>query len=54
MFSVASLGHKRGSSTNENTPWLNSPENSYYTSKYHSEMEVWRGIEESNAVIIFR
>tara|TARA_B100000575_G_C23050986_1_gene605003 strand:- start:61 stop:1086 length:1026 start_codon:yes stop_codon:yes gene_type:complete len=55
VSSVASLGHPRdGSSTNENTPWLNSPENSYYAlSKYHSEMEVWRGIEEGlNAVII--
>ena len=55
VSSVASLGRPRdGSSTNENTPWLNSPENSYYAlSKYHSEMEVWRGIEEGlNAVII--
>ena len=55
VSSVASLGHPRdGSSTNENTPWLNGPENSYYAlSKYHSEMEVWRGIEEGlNAVII--
>ena len=55
VSSVASLGRPRdGSSTNENTPWLNSPENSYYAlSKYHSEMEVWRGIEEGlNAVIV--
>ena len=55
VSSVASLGRQKdGSSTNENTPWLNSPENSYYAlSKYHSEMEVWRGIEEGlNAVII--
>ena len=55
ISSVASLGcPKDGSSTNENTYWLNSPENSYYSlSKYYSEMEVWRGIEEGlNAVIV--
>ena len=44
---------KEDASSNENT-WLSSPENSYYgLSKYHSEMEVWRGIEEGlNAVIV--
>ena len=55
ISSVASLGcPKDSSSTNENTYWLNSPENSYYSlSKYYSEMEVWRGIEEGlNAVIV--
>ena len=55
ISSVASLGcPKDDSSTNENTYWLNSPENSYYSlSKYYSEMEVWRGIEEGlNAVIV--
>jgi len=55
VSSVTSLGRPRDdSSTNENTPWLNGPETSYYAlSKYHSEMEVWRGIEEGlNAVII--
>ena len=55
VSSVASLGHSRGlASTAENTTWVSSPENSYYAlSKYHSEMEVWRGIEEGlNAVIV--
>ena len=55
VSSVASLGRPRYcASTDENTPWVSSPENSYYgLSKYHSEMEVWRGIEEGlNAVIV--
>lgn len=55
VSSVASLGRTRDwASTDENTHWVNSPENSYYAlSKYHSEMEVWRGIEEGlNAVIV--
>ena len=55
VSSVASLGRPRDcASTDENTPWVSSPENSYYAlSKYHSEMEVWRGIEEGlNAVIV--
>ena len=55
VSSVAAIGCSRdGSSIDENTLWINSPENSYYAlSKYHSEMEVWRGVEEGlNAVII--
>jgi len=55
VSSVASLGQPKDcASTDENTHWVSSPENSYYAlSKYHSEMEVWRGIEEGlNAVII--
>ena len=55
VSSVASLGRPiYCGSTDENTPWVSSPENSYYRlSKYHSEMEVWRGIEEGlNAVIV--
>ena len=55
VSSVASLGRPRDcASTDENTHWVSSPENSYYAlSKYHSEMEVWRGIEEGlNAVIV--
>jgi len=38
----------------ENTPWVASTKNSNYTiSKYASEQEVWRGIEEGlNAVIV--
>ena len=55
VSSVASLGRPRYcTSTDENTPWVSSTENSYYAlSKYHSEMEVWRGIEEGlNAVVV--
>lgn len=55
VSSVAAIGCSRdGGSIDENTLWTSSPENSYYAlSKYHSEMEVWRGIEEGlNAVII--
>ena len=55
VSSVASLGRPRDcASTDEKTPWVSNPENSYYAlSKYHSEMEVWRGIEEGlNAVIV--
>ena len=55
VSSVASLGRPINcASTDENTFWVSSPENSYYAlSKYHSEMEVWRGIEEGlNAVIV--
>ena len=55
VSSVASLGRPRDcASSDEKTPWVSSPENSYYAlSKYHSEMEVWRGIEEGlNAVIV--
>lgn len=60
--SVAAIGnpvhllhtsHREGEIT-ENTPWVASPKNSNYTiSKYASEQEVWRGIEEGlNAVIV--
>jgi len=55
VSSVAAIGRPReGSSVNENTPWITSPENSNYAlSKYCSEMEVWRGVEEGlNAVIV--
>ena len=55
VSSVASLGRPSdGAASNENSPWVNSPENSCYAqSKYYSEIEVWRGVEEGlNAVII--
>ena len=55
VSSVAAIG-RTGNSTiiNEETPWLDGPENSNYAiSKYHSQLEVWRGIEEGlHAVII--
>ncbi len=55
VSSVAAIGQTiDGGSIDENIPWKNSPRNSYYAlSKYRSEMEVWRGIEEDlNAVIV--
>ena len=55
VSSVAAIGQTiDGGSIDENTPWENSPRNSSYAlSKYRSEMEVWRGIEEGlNAVIV--
>ena len=55
VSSVAAIG-RAGNSTviNEDTPWLDGPENSNYAiSKYNSELEVWRGIEEGlNSVIV--
>tara|TARA_B100001093_G_scaffold516011_1_gene593751 strand:+ start:1085 stop:2095 length:1011 start_codon:yes stop_codon:yes gene_type:complete len=55
VSSVAAIGsYPNGETVNEQTPWTNSPENSSYSlSKYHGELEVWRGIEEGlNAVIV--
>jgi len=55
VSSVAALGHAmNGLLANEELIWSPSKHRSYYSvSKFHSEMEVWRGIEEGlNAVII--
>ena len=55
VSSVAAIGRTENEPIiNENTPWLDGPENSNYAiSKYNSELEVWRGIEEGlNAVIV--
>ncbi|MCH8554189.1 MAG: NAD-dependent epimerase/dehydratase family protein [Schleiferiaceae bacterium] len=55
VSSVASLGRTKDATTlNEKNIWVASPENSKYAkSKYLSEMEVWRGVEEGlNATII--
>jgi len=55
VSSVAAIGQPIDvGSIDENTPWENSPiKSSYALSKYRSEMEVWRGIEEGlNAVIV--
>jgi len=55
VSSVAAIGQPiGGGSIDENSTWENSTKNSYYAlSKYRSEMEVWRGIEEGlNAVIV--
>ena len=55
VSSVAAIGRAGNNKViNEETSWLNGPENSNYAiSKYTSELEVWRGIEEGlNAVIV--
>ena len=55
VSSVAAIGRTENEPLiNESSPWLDGPENSNYAiSKYHSELEVWRGIEEGlNAVIV--
>jgi len=55
VSSIAALGReKSGDKITEKTKWGESKNNSNYAvSKYRSEMEVWRGIEEGlNAVIV--
>ena len=55
VSSVAAIGRTSNNPIiNENTAWSDGPENSNYAvSKYHSELEVWRGIEEGlDAVIV--
>ena len=55
VSSIAAIGReKSGSEITEKTKWTESKNNSNYAiSKYKSEMEVWRGIEEGlNAVIV--
>jgi nucleoside-diphosphate-sugar epimerase len=55
ISSVAALGTAPdGEPTTEETGWLPDKKNSNYSiSKFHSEMEIWRGIEEGlNAVIV--
>jgi nucleoside-diphosphate-sugar epimerase len=55
VSSVAAIGRRRdGSMLDENIKWTDSKLNSNYAiSKYHAEMEVWRGIAEGlNAVIV--
>ena len=55
VSSIGAFGRaKRNEMVNENTHWENDLKPSNYSvSKYHAEMEVWRGIEEGlNAVIV--
>jgi dihydroflavonol-4-reductase len=54
VSSVASLGRdKNGGLIDESRIWTESSENSNYAlSKYHAEMEVWRGIEEGLPAVI--
>jgi dihydroflavonol-4-reductase len=55
VSSVAALGKaEQGNAVDENTFWKSSPENSIYSiSKYKSEQEVWRGVQEGlNAIVV--
>jgi len=55
ISSVAAIGKTANSNIiTEETTWTDGPENSNYAiSKYNSELEIWRGIEEGlNAVIV--
>lgn len=55
VSSTAALGRsQQGEWITEDTPWKNSPYNSYYAiSKFLAEREVWRGMAEGlNAVIL--
>jgi len=54
VSSVAALGPSENEKlkTEENL-WVDSPKNSHYAiSKYHAELEVWRGIEEGLTAVI--
>lgn len=55
VSSIAALGRteEKREPVKEDTPWKNSPENSKYAvSKYDSEREVWRGMEEGLSAFI--
>lgn len=54
VSSIAALGHaEKGSMVNENTSWQKEKKTSDYSiSKFHSEMEVWRGIAEGLESVI--
>jgi dihydroflavonol-4-reductase len=55
VSSVAAIGNAAdGELVTETTPWENSGKNSGYSiSKFHAELEVWRGIQEGlHAVIV--
>lgn len=54
VSSVAALGkEEKGLLINENTAWmLNKRQSGYGISKFHSEMEVWRGINEGFEAVV--
>lgn len=54
VSTIGALGRAEANGlVTEETPWNNKKSSVYSTSKYHAEMEVWRGIAEGlNAVII--
>lgn len=54
ISSVASLGRGKDTNISENSTWSDSDSNSYYAkTKYLSELEVWRGVEEGLLATIF-
>jgi len=53
VSSVAALSKRKNELTNESNIWKDDPDNtSYAISKYLSEMEVWRGVEEGLKAVI--
>lgn len=53
VSSIGALGGKiNGKSINEETPWSAIGKSDYSTTKYFSEMEVWRGIAEGLSAVI--
>lgn len=53
VSSIAAIGAKDGTLVTEKEKWeFNSRESAYSISKYKSEMEVWRGIEEGLEAVI--
>ena len=54
VSSIAALGRAENRGiVDEDSPWVNSKENSVYSiSKYNAEKEVWRGIEEGLEAVI--
>ncbi|MEJ7644061.1 MAG: NAD-dependent epimerase/dehydratase family protein [Chryseolinea sp.] len=54
VSSVAALGRQKGQHhIDENNKWIDSPENNIYgLSKYQSELEVFRGVEEGLSAVV--
>ncbi|MBU0489851.1 MAG: SDR family oxidoreductase [Bacteroidetes bacterium] len=54
VSSIASLGRaEKGADISEDTHWESAKRNSFYSiTKYHGEMEVWRGMEEGLPAVI--
>ncbi len=53
ISSVSALGVDHNKPVNEETPWEDGPHVTHYSrSKYHAELEVWRGSEEGLNVVI--
>ena len=54
ISSVAALGRSKANPiVNEETTWIDGPDNSWYSvSKHMAELEVWRGVEEGLPAVI--